>query len=706
MARLPELDIADSYRSDSADVVRDFYVPVLANATRYDRAVGYFASRSLALLAHGLEKFRANHGRIRIVASPYLSEEDIRDILAGYEYRDVITRAVVREIHSDARRSDLEISRLGLLGRLIALETLEIKLAVIENEGIPSLYHEKIGVIADHSGASVAFTGSMNETAAAYTDNFESIEIFKSWVPGDYARVARIDRNFAALWDDNTPLIRVLNLPDAANDHLQELARMATAPPSRRSRSATDSPEGSAAPHGWPTMPVDVELRDYQKDAVSAWLQANGRGLFQMATGTGKTITALATLDQLGRQLRARNTPLVTVIVVPLLDLVEQWSEELRRFGVTALKCRDSVASWEPAARNAIAGLQADSAESLTLIVTNKTFGGIAFQNVLRAVRAPLMIIADEVHHLGAKHLRTALPPNAELRLALSATPERWFDEEGTEALHNYFGETLINLGLKDAIRLGVLAPYRYVPVLIPLTDEEAAYYAELTAKIGALYGKQQSAQASGDEESALGQLLNRRAKVLGHAEHKLPALQQEVVKRRHQPFQLVYCAEGGRPTDEGPGPVQVDQVLDMLGNRLGMRVHPYTAQEPKAQRRNLLRAFGDQDLEALVSMRCLDEGVDLPDARVAYMLASSSNPRQFIQRRGRILRRAPGKQEAEVVDFIAVPPQDPDLYEIEQNLFRREMTRIVEFAMHAENYGEALGILRDLRKYYNLMDL
>lgn len=705
--KLPNLEIADSYRSDSTDVVQDFYLPVLAHAVRYDRAVGFFTSRSLALLASGLEKFQANHGKIRIVASPHLSEEDIEDIRAGYEYREVITRAVARQVNPDVERSDLELFRLGLLGRLIAQDSLEIKIAVVENGGdIPSIYHEKIGVIADRSGASVAFTGSMNETASAYTDNFESIEVFKSWVPGDSARVARITRNFSALWDDRTPRIKILDFPAAANDHLQELARMAATPSSRRSPSATESNAKVNGFHGWASLPPDIEIRDYQKEAITAWLQANGRGLFQMATGTGKTITALAALDQLGRQLRARGVSLVTVIVVPLLDLVEQWSDELRKFGVTALKCRDSVRSWEPATRNAIAGLQAGSAAALTLIVTNKTFGGAAFQDLLRSIRAPLLIIADEAHHLGARHLRTALPANAELRLALSATPERWFDEEGTAALHDYFGETLIRMDLKDAIRLGVLTPYRYVPVLVPLTDDESVYYAELTKKIGALYRKQELVSTGEEDNSPLGQLLSKRAKVLGHAEHKLSALQQEVVKRRHQPFQLVYCAEGSRPTEEGPEEPQVDQVLDLLGNGLGMRVHPYTAQEPKAYRRSLLRAFGEQELEVLVSMRCLDEGVDLPDARVAYMLASSSNPRQFIQRRGRILRRAPGKYEAEVVDFIAVPPQDPDLYEIEQGLFRREMTRIVEFARYADNYGEALDILRDLRKYYNLMDI
>ncbi len=428
--------------------------------------------------------------------------------------------------------------------------------------------------------------------------------------------------------------------------------------------------------------------------------------MLEMATGTGKTITALAALDQLGRQLRARDGSLVTVIVVPLLDLVEQWAEELIRFGVVPVKCRDSVQNWLGPARNAIAGMK--PGRSITFVVTNKTFVSPAFQQLLSSAGDSLLIIADEAHHLGAEHNLMALPEHARWRLALSATPERWFDPVGTEGLHEYFGETLIKLGIKEAIKLGALTRYRYRPVLVPLSDEEAEFYTYLTMRIGALFGQEKRSKFGSSLESAIGQLLSKRAKVLGHAAGKMDALLGEVSKRRDQQFQLVYCAEGDRPRGDGGvgGPRQVDQALSLLGNTMGMRVHTYTSQESKGERRTLLDAFGSGDLEVLVSMRCLDEGVDLPDARIAYILASSSNPRQFIQRRGRILRPAVGKSEAEVLDFIAVPPQDPELFGIERNLFRREMARVVEFSQYAENYGEALSELRELREYYELMDV
>lgn len=701
---LCSVSIKDFYRSDTSDVARDFYIPVLAEADRYDRAVGYFTSTSLGLVARGIQELRTKGGKIRLVAGPRLADEDVEDIRRGYEYRQIVARAVAREVAPE--RVDVRlVERLGLLGKLIAEGVLEIKIAVMAGTNGLGIYHEKIGVIADAEGNTVSFTGSLNETRAAMEENFESIEVFTSWTQADARRALRIRSNFDALWEGKTECLEVLEFPEEAEDHLRELAARASEAAVREPRRRRHD---EANKHGWAVTPEGIELRDYQKEAITKWLQADARGIFEMATGTGKTFAALAALDQIGRQLRARGSSLVTVIVVPLLDLVEQWSQELKSFGVVPVQCRDAVTSWWAKANDTIAGLQPGRAA--TLVVTNKTFGSPAFQDVLSFAGNELLIIADEAHHLGAEHYRTSLPDHASWRLALSATPERWFDDEGTAALRDYFGDTLISLGLKEAIEVGALTRYRYRPVLVPLTDEESAYYTILTSKIGALYGQIKGAKGkSRDEaEAQLGQLLNRRAKVLGHAEGKIAALRCELDKRRDQPFQLVYCAEGGRPQEDDPagGERQVDQALDLLGNRLGMRVHTYTSQESKQERRELLDAFGSGDLEALVSMRCLDEGVDLPDARIAYMLASSSNPRQFIQRRGRILRRAPGKTGAEVVDFIAVPPQDRDLYETERKLFRREMRRFVEFAKYSENYGDALSELRDLREYYELMDV
>jgi len=702
--RLPALGIVDRYRTDRNDVLQDFYLPCLRTAIRYDRAVGYFTGDALRLLARGLDAFERSGGRIRLIAGPHLTESDVEQIRNGYAYREVVDRAILRELDPDRQRSTVEAAALGLLGRLVANGSLDIKIALVRTSSGMALYHEKIGVFVDADDNTVAFNGSLNETASAFLSNFESIEVFASWRNDDRARSLRIRRDFDDLWNNRADNVEVLDFPDAARDRLLSLAHH-----ERTAGVAAAPTEPVRSPTEWARTPPDIQLRDYQRDAVDAWLTSGGRGIFRMATGTGKTVTALAALDQLGRQLRRKAMPLLTVVVVPLLDLVEQWSDTLERFGIRPVKCRDSVANWLPVVQDVLLLLDERQVETATLVVTNSTFGQEAFQQVLSRVRHPLLLIADEAHHLGSEHLRAKLPEQAHFRLALSATPERWLDDEGTEVLTEYFGPILVDLGMAEAIERGALIHYRYTPVLVPLAADENEYYAALTYRIGALLGGADADLVTADSRTALGELLRKRAQVLGHASAKLSFLESELRTRRNSWYQLIYCAEGAPPAEEAPVEKerQVEAVLDLVGNKLGLSAHPFTSREDKRTRARLLRRFSSgDDLRFLVSMRCLDEGVDIPEARVAYMLASSSNPRQFVQRRGRILRRAPGKERAEIIDFVAVPPRNQSLYNVERSLFRRELIRCLEFARHSDNYGQALAVLRELRDYYGLVDM
>lgn len=693
--KLRALPWADRYRNSLNNVVEDFYVPCLRAGVRYDRAVGYFTSGSLAVAAEGIDVFERAGGTMRLIASPNLRADDIADIDLGYEFRRIAERAIIRELESVTLLSAERLDHLGRVGRLIANGQLDVKIAVMRSPRGTGIYHEKIGTIHDIHGDYISFTGSLNETAAAFLDNFESIQVFCSWKQEDSRRASEIQRDFDELWEGKTPTLEVLEFPVAARRKLIEIA-------SQRGYIRTSRGRES---EGWPTLPEEISLREYQMEAVTAWLEARGRGIFQMATGTGKTITALSAADQLGRQLRAAGSPLVTIITVPLLALVDQWTEELLRFGVTPIQCRDAWQTWEPPLRDALASMGHRAPQHLAVVATNATFTTPRFQRLLAKIMDPILLLADEVHNLGSERLQTQLPENAAFRLGLSATPDRRLDPEGTKALTDYFGNILVELGIEDAIRLGALTPYRYYPILVPLSEEEAELYNQLTREIGRLYAQ---AARSADSEERLGQLLRKRANVLGHAEGKIPALRGALTPRREEPFQLVYCAEGERPIQGGVSGIrQLDDAVMLSGMELGIPTHPYTAKEGTRTRREILTDFASgKGIRMLASMRCLDEGVDIPDARIAYMLASSSNPRQFIQRRGRVLRRAPGKKRADIVDFVAVPPGSEELFETERNLFRRELERCIEFARYAENQGYALSCLRELREHYGLMDL
>ena len=692
---LRDLQISDSYRTDTDDMVRDFYVPCLGHAAKYDRAVGYFTSGSLALASAGINELERSGGRVRLVASPQLREEDLERINQGYEYRRIIDQALIRELETLDSLSSRQLAALGIVGRMIAHRQLDVKIAISRSSRGIGIYHEKIGIITDAADDSVAFNGSLNETVSAMLNNFESIEVFRSWEPADKARVDRIRNRFELLWQNQTSQLEVIDFPEAAREKLISFGS-----PGRRTAGPISTPLPGPLSLGWAQTPEELELRDYQEDAISKWLAAGGRGIFQMATGTGKTITALSALDRTGRRLRSANSSLVSVIVVPLLDLMDQWVKDLRRYGVSPIQCRDSWTDWEPQLNDSVTALKAGVSQHVSIIVTNKTFATDRFQSAVARISSPLMLIGDEIHNLGSLRLRSLLPENAQLRLGLSATPERYLDPEGTASLVSYFGEILIDLGISDAIRIGALTPYRYFPVLVQLEDDESEEYVRITKRIGQLYGQ---LQAGADTASSLDSLLLKRSRILGQARGKMPALRHEIMHRREQFFQLIYCGEGS----DSAGDRQIDEAVAMVGAELRIPTHPYTSRESPAIRREILSEFaGGKGIQVLVSMRCLDEGVDIPAARVAYMLASSKNPRQFIQRRGRVLRRAPGKESADMIDFVVVPPRDPDLFEIERKLFRGELSRCIEFAKHADNGGRALAQLAELREYYDLVGM
>ncbi|MGW5433820.1 DEAD/DEAH box helicase family protein [Streptomyces sp. NPDC004059] len=701
----------DDYRSDRCDIVRDFYAPALAAATSYDRAVGYFSASVLAVLGQGLDDFAARGGTMRIIASPQLSAEDVQQIQAGYELRAVLEQAALRDLEEAAQ--DPRAARgLSKLGQLIAEGRLDIKLAYISSHDRIGIYHEKIGIFRDGHDL-VAFKGSANETMPGLVGNFESIEVFRTWEPADSRRAVRISQDFDDLWDDRTPLLRVIDFTDAAKAVIQRCAQF-TAHPTEPELPSMDGAV-IAYPHpealGRLVIPSELTVRDYQRQAVERWFAAGGRGILRMATGTGKTLTALCAAAQLTRMLHQRGQGLLTLVVAPYQHLVDQWAKDIAWFGMQPIRAYESTNSWYGKASSLLDALALGTAQGGVIVTTNSTFAADPLQSILTRYRGRLLVIADECHNLGANRLREKLPASAGYRLGLSATPERWFDDQGTLALTDYFGDVVFEMGIGDAIRAGALCRYTYTPVLVELDDEEAYLYAEVTERIAKIIAAQGFSDDT-DDDSPLGQLLRKRSNILGHARAKLPALRREITARRGDWYQLLYCAEGSHPLAYERGdvdePTQLRQALSMVGGELRMPAAPYTAETKRQERQHLLRQFAaGTDLQVLLSMKCLDEGVDVPAARIAYLLASSSNPRQFIQRRGRVLRKAPGKERADIVDFIVVPPNGASglHHETERRMVGRELARVTEFAQLADNEAHTLDILRPLRLRYGLLD-
>lgn len=699
---LQKLALLCEYRTDQTDTVTEFYVPCLSVSTEYWRAVGYFTSQGLALAAKGLTPFIQNEGRMRLIASPVLTEDDVLAIQQGYTARDeVIETAIIRELEGDF--AEIVKHRLTCLAWLIAEERLDIKIASpsqlnLGNRG--AIYHEKIGIFTDGEGNTVAFTGSQNETYGGLVSNFESIDVYCAW-DDPHQRVQRKIDNFQRLWNDLTPKLSVLDFPVAAKQKL--LTYKSASPPYLTPDPPTDelvtNEPGTA--YSYPgnviDLPIDLTLRDYQREAINAWFDNDCRGFMEMATGSGKTITALSALVRLAKE---RNR-LFIIIACPFQHLVEQWAKEASQFGFQPILAYQSQKTWVNQLNEAIINFNFENLKFVFTITTHDTFISDAMQRLLTRIQGDAVLVADEVHHLGATKSRQNLPDGFNHRLGLSATPNRWFDREGTMALRAYFGESIYEFPLDRAIETGCLCPYSYHPHLVELTEEELDQYEALTAKIAKRYA------LNGDDretDKLLEALLRQRADLLNKAENKLPMLKQLVEDQSaSEPLHhsLFYCA-----------PEQIDEVTPMLGREVGLRVHRFTAEESTQERLSLLERFASRDLQGLVAMKCLDEGVDVPGTQSAYILASSSNPREFIQRRGRILRNAPGKTEAKIYDLIAVPSLDIDmiksspLFETERKILRRELRRFHEFSRTAKNQHRAVSVVWQLAKTYNIMSV
>ena len=469
-----------------------------------------------------------------------------------------------------------------------------------------------------------------------------------------------------------------------------------------------DSAEGIPPPMGCPQLPPQLVLRDYQQAAIANWFANRGRGTLKMATGSGKTITALATATQLYQRIGLQ----AVLIVCPYRHLVTQWARESRRFGMLPILAFENLQSWQSQLATQLYNLQSGNQPFLCVITTNSTLMGEGLQSQLKYFPERTLIIGDEAHNLGANRLEESLPRNIGLRLALSATPERHFDDEGTSSLLDYFGEVLQpEFTLADAINQRALVRYLYYPILVELTEAESRTYTKLTAKIGRILTYQKRNQnfpLDADENDDIKPLLMQRARLIGSATHKLTALRELMQNRLDTHHTLFYCGDGTVESSRNSHSLrQLKAVAHILGSELGYRISTYTAQTPMEEREDLRRQFEQGELQGLVAIRCLDEGVDIPAIQTAVILASSSNPRQFIQRRGRILRPHPGKERATLFDMIVLPPQlDRETWAIERNLLRKELRRFVEFADLADNSGDARKKLWTLQKQYELMDL
>lgn len=714
-----DISIKSEYRSLIDDVVRSFYIPLLSNSVKYQRAVGYFSSSILVQISKGITGLVKNGGTIELVASPRLSSEDIEAIRTGYKQRDqVIKETVLKELKTANNR--YEADRLNLLANLIADGILEIKIAFLEDQNNCGLYHEKMGILTDSVGNKIAFSGSMNETENAIKVNYETIDVFCSWKSEDAnERVRTKESAFISIWNNNEPNIHIIDFPELKREIIDKYKVLE--PNYFIDDEEFLIPDSSfitdSLKHHYPMIPSSVKLHEYQTEAIQKWEEHQYRGIFDMATGTGKTYTGLGALTHLAQRL---DNKLAVIICCPYQHLVEQWVEDIEKFnmqpiiGYSASAQKDWKSRLERAIRNQKLGVKGK--EFFCFICTNATYSSEFVQTQLHKIKGDCLFIVDEAHNFGAEYLSKLMIDSFKYRLALSATLERHHDEDGTRKLYQYFGEKCIEYDLERAIHEDKLTRYKYYPVIVNLTDEELKKYYDLTASICKCLKKDKHGKITLTEQGK--RLCLMRARLVAAAENKVWELRKQIQPFRNDSHMLVYCGYASLP-DECRDSLevfsedmrQIDIVTDVLGNQLNMKVSQYTFKEDIEERKVLTSEFAKgETIQALIAIKCLDEGVNIPSIKTAFILASTTNPKEYIQRRGRVLRKFDGKDFAVIYDFITIPKDLNDSIgstESEMNmgkgLVRNELTRAFEFARLADNFIEANRILDEIRDVYDV---
>ena len=699
-----DIQIDIKYRSNTNSIPEDFLIPMLFNATYYKRAVGYFSTSALLKLSIGLAQMAKHGGKIDVVCSPSLSDEDIRAINLGYKKREnTIIEAL--DISLTNPINEFEEERLNLVATLVAQGILTFKIAFMECDTGFNIYHEKIALAYDGNGNRISFTGSMNESKNGFDDNFESIVVFCDWKSDDQKRyIEEAEKDFEMLWADITDKVRVIDFPQIILDKLLTFKKETVdyLIDEKQFGIVLDTMLKKTFIH----IPDGKKLLDYQIEAIRKWKEQGYVGIYDMATGTGKTYTALGSMEYLAREL---DNQLAIFILCPYVHLVGQWEEDILEWGVVPIVVHSQTSDKNPEERLMKAYKRFRSVgKPFICITTNDTYMGNKIQPIIENVKKNMnvMLVVDEAHNVGANRISHFLNEDIKYRIALSATIERYGDKKGTKIIFDYFKKRCIEYSLDRAIKEGKsLCNYEYHVIYSFLSDEERSRYNQITQEL-----KKYIIYKNGTSElSEAGKVkLFERRRVLIGAKDKIGLLEQAMEPYKNDKYILVYCgAVSVTNEDIDCSEKQIMQVNKMIEEKLGMDVHKFTAEENAAQRITIKDCFAKGMYQVLTAIKCLDEGVNIPSIRTAFILASSQNPKEFIQRRGRLLRKAEGKDKAVIYDFVTLPRHFGAIhcgdFELDRSIVVGEMLRVKEFAEASLNRAEGLNVIDEIQEAYGI---
>ena len=693
-----ELTIKSCYESGVDNIIEDFYEPVLSLSVKYDRIAGFFSSSSLAIASRGMANFIRNGGTMRLICSPILNEQDADIIKKIYEGQLFLSSEELG-IKLNSIEDEFESNHVKALGWMLANNLLEIKLAVLKDENGDictanqlsknGIFHQKVGIMQDFDGNNLSFSGSINESATAWVNNDEEFKVFKEWM-GMEEYYEKDKNRFDAIWKNQRNNVQTFDLPTAIKNDLIDYSK--------------DFNGDSIAIKNYKKtkerreLLSKISLFPYQKEALLLWKKNDYNMLFEMATGTGKTRTAITGLNHL----MSLCEKLIVIIACPQNTLSVQWMGELEKLNINGDKTEiidGTNPKWHCTLGSLLAQNSAGFANHCIIYTTHKTASSSRFIEIIKEKRdknVKTLFIGDEVHWLGASQYRKALLKEYDYRIGLSATPSRWFDDDGTRILESYFGNNHFEFTIKDAL-LNVnpitgkhfLVNYYYYINHVQLNEVETEQYKKLTSRIIALLSSKGN---NSDNEYKFERLIEQRADIIKNAENKYDVFEDIIGKLKQEKNlnNLIIFVS----------PQQIEKVKEILANN-NIIFHKLTQEEGtrkeakycnKSEREYIIQQFKTGNYQALIAIKCLDEGIDIPSASRGILMASSTNPREYVQRIGRIIRQDTNKQFAYLYDIcVDSIDGDEECNTIEKKIRNKEQLRMKEIAENAINSVDAL---------------
>lgn len=664
------------YKSLKDNVLSDFYSPAINHAIYYKRITGYFTVNFLNQLADEIKSsVSRNELKIKILCAPNLTEEEIKDISLGYEMRETMEKSIISVIENISDENE----NLPFITSLIKNNNLDIKFVVTKN-GL-GMFHDKKGVFCDTNDEKIAFSGSNNETQNAIFYNYESFIVVKSWEQVEY--VNEIENDFDDIWDGKNEQLIIL----AVTENIENALEIKNKEFLKKNKSNK-------------YKKIDISSKytfhDYQDEAIEKWVNNSYRGLLEMATGTGKTITALGCYQNLSEKI----SKLVTIITVPQIELLYQWEKDLQNGGVQSIICASSNSNWKKELNRRMRYLNTLDEGYLNVIVTRESFISKDFQKIMDLNKGiPKLLISDEVHSFGSlttRKLYDELENIFQYRLGISATPFRRSEVESKELIE-FFGGIIFSYSLKEAIKNGFLNNYEYHPVVLFFDSESLEKYRT---------GIRDIFNNSAFHDAMMTTKIEKVTTTIANSTtSKVDALIDYHNKYSSETQSIIYCSPGGYNDSY----IRYDEKhIEYTSKRLGdngARLKIIRSEVEPETRKEILLQFKTKEINTLLAIKCLDQGINLPEVSEAYILSSTDSDTEFIQRRGRILRTYKGKPTSKIYDFIMLPQDYRSLSfspEIEDGyLVNRELRRMEAYSDAADNQSEIEQQIEKIKNAY-----